>query len=222
MFLLTFILVLPQADPGPSKHFTEEQQAKALQATVRVANEKAEGTGIIIRQSGAWVYVLTAAHLTARAETVEVCLFSNKSEKTVKRARVVARGKETDVALLRFELREQTVTTIPLGPPDSDPKDNDFPALLTSCAEGTPTLVEEVVRKKSVRKPNATEAKQMWEVDGTPPKGRSGGPLIDRHGHVLGLGSGAGGDKGYYTHIDDIRDCLRENGFRWLLDEKEK
>jgi S1-C subfamily serine protease len=230
MLILTVLLILPgQIDVAASKNFTKEQQTKAILATVRVVNEgeQTEGTGVVIRQSEAFVYVLTAAHLVGRAEAVEVSIFSSKSypqpEKVVKRAAVVARAKEADLALLRFERRDQVVAVVPLCRPESIPKDKEFPALLTGCAQGgAPSLVEEVVRKKLVRKPNATDATAMWEVGGETPKGRSGGPLIDRQGYVLGLCSGTSGQKGYYVHIDEIHGFLRENGFRWLLEEKGK
>jgi S1-C subfamily serine protease len=229
MFALPLLLVLPaQLDIAPSKNFTKDQQTRALLATVRVVNEgdQAEGTGVIIHQRETFVYVLTAAHLVGKAEAVQTHIFSSKSypkpEKVIKRAEVVARAKSSDVTLLRFELREQ-VAVAQLCPPESMPKDMDFPALLTACCQGAPTLVEQVVRgKKRVRKPDASEATLMWQVDGQPPKGRSGGPLIDRQGYVLGVCSGTSGEKGYYVHIDEIRACLRATDYRWLLEEKEK
>jgi S1-C subfamily serine protease len=229
MFALPLLLVLPaQLDIAPSKNFTKDQQTRALLATVRVVNEgdQAEGTGVIIHQRETFVYVLTAAHLVGKAEAVQTHLFSSKSypkpEKVIKRAEVVARAKSSDVALLRFELREQ-VAVVPLCAPESIPKEKDFPALVTACAQGAPTLAEDVVRgQKLVRKPNAREATLMWEVDSQPPKGRSGGPLIDRHGYVLGVCSGTGGQKGYYVHIDEVRAFLRTTDYRWLLEDKEK
>ena len=46
--------------------------------------------------------------------------------------------------------------------------------------------------------------------------------MIDRQGRLLGLCSGRSDEKGYYTHIDEIRAGLRDSGYRWLLDAPEK
>jgi hypothetical protein len=224
MFLLPLLLALPDFDVGSSKNFSKEQQTKALLATVRIVNEgdRLQGSGVMIRQNGTIVYALTADHLVGKAETVEVTIFSSKAEKVVKHAKPVARVKEADVVLLRFEMREP-VACVPLCPSDSLPKDADFPVLLADGSQEKPALLEETARgKKRVRKPNAGEATSMWEVSGQPSKGRSGGPMIDRQGFVVGLGSGMNGEKAYYTHVDEIHACLRANGFRWLFDPKEK
>ena len=230
MLFLPLLLALPgQIEVTPTKNFSQEQQIKAIVATVSVVNEadKTQGSGAIVRQNGPFVYVLTAAHIVGGAETVSVSLFSAKSypkpERVVKRAEVVARAKNSDVALLRFEMREPVPGVVSLCPLKLVPEDQAFPVLLAGCEQGQPTCVEAAVQgKKQVRKPDVDTATLIWEVGKKPPKGRSGGPLIDRRGYLLGLCSGTSAQKGYYTHIDEIHACLQQNGFRWLSKEEDK
>lgn len=210
-----------------SKHFSPEQQTRALLATVRVANgaDRTEGAGVMIHQKDGIVHVLTAAHLVGRAETVEVGLFTSKSypkpAQVIPRATVVARAAGADLALLRFDYGTLVGVT-PLCPRKAIPKNQEFPALLVGLMQGAPVVGEDTVRRKLVRKPNATAAVPMWETSEPSPKGRSGGPLLDSQGHVLGVCSGTGDGKGYYVHIDDIHTFLGDNGCRWLFEEKDR
>jgi hypothetical protein len=48
------------------------------------------------------------------------------------------------------------------------------------------------------------------------PEGRSGGPLVDKRGLLIGVCSGVSKDKAYFCHIDEINAFLERNGFDWL------
>jgi S1-C subfamily serine protease len=50
-------------------------------------------------------------------------------------------------------------------------------------------------------------------------KGRSGGPLIDQRGFVIGICSGTSDGKGYFTHTHEIHRFLKQNAFDWLADK---
>jgi trypsin len=71
-----------------------------------------------------------------------------------------------------------------------------------------------------VRKPGANTSVLCWETAKTPAKGRSGGPLVDRRGYLIGVDSGAGDGKGYYIHIEEVHAFLKRNGLSWLYEEK--
>jgi hypothetical protein len=59
-----------------------------------------------------------------------------------------------------------------------------------------------------------------WQTEKTPARGRSGGPLLDRRGLLIGLDSGAGDGKGYYVHVEELHAFLKRNGLDWLYEEK--
>ena len=82
--------------------------------------------------------------------------------------------------------------------------------------EGRPDIrFDKVLDKKKVHKPDNTEA-FYWETAIPQEEGRSGGPMIDARGYVIGIASGTQHKKGYYSHIDEIHSALKQEGFDWL------
>jgi len=61
-----------------SKYFSRVLQHMAITATVRIQNktQNSEGSGVIVRPQGGFVYVLTAAHLVEGVETVSIATYS--------------------------------------------------------------------------------------------------------------------------------------------------
>jgi S1-C subfamily serine protease len=80
-------------------------------------------------------------------------------------------------------------------------------------------VVVEVRGPRKVRKPGEREAARYWETAAPPAGGRSGGPLLDRAGRVIGVASGAGDGRGYYAHAEEVHRFLRQNGLKWLFEE---
>ena len=56
-----------------------------------------------------------------------------------------------------------------------------------------------------------------WEADLAQPQGRSGGPMLDTQGRVLGICTGKMNGKGYYLAIDEIFYLLEKGGYRFLV-----
>jgi S1-C subfamily serine protease len=229
MHAVPFLLVVFGQIPAiESKDFDKEQQKAAVLATVRVVNSraKAEGSGVVISQSRGFLYVLTAHHLVGDAEQVEVSFYSAKSypkpDRQVRTAPVIARAKDPDLALIRIE------TAVPAAvlrvcPKDAVPADQDFPVLSVGCDGGPPNCaLDRVGEKKRVRRGREDAATLVWEVASAPAQGRSGGPLVDRRGHVIGVCSGASDGKGYYSHPDEIHRFLKQSGYKWLYEPAEK
>ena len=79
-------------------------------------------------------------------------------------------------------------------------------------------LAETIVGTVLLRKPGADESAHFWKCQALPVAGRSGGPLLDPDGTLLGICSGGDGKSSYYTHLDEIRRFLRRNGLRHLTD----
>jgi hypothetical protein len=94
------------------------------------------------------------------------------------------------------------------------PAGKDFEALTVGCSEGeAPTcLVDVVAGKRFVRRGAAAKPVPLWEVDRRHLGGRSGGPLVSKAGHLLGVCSGTSKEKTYFCHTEEIRAFLKESG----------
>jgi hypothetical protein len=232
---MTATLLLLLAAPGEikvadSKDFPAEAQVAAVVATVRVKNAalNAEGSGVIVGRSGPVVYILTAAHNVEKADRLQVSTFSKDSyprpENVYAAAEVVARWKEQDVAVLRLVTADAMPGTARVCPPRLVPTGKDFPGLTVGCGktEVLSCLADTVREKKLVRRPGVEGTAVVWELTGAPQEGRSGGPLLDKRGYLLGVCSGGGGGKSYYCHVEVIHRFLKRNALDWLYEEDDK
>jgi hypothetical protein len=228
-FLLLFA-VPGQVEVIDSKYFSREMQVAAVEATVRVKNAAsgANGTGVIVGRSGPVVYVLTACHNAEKADRVEVVTFSKTSypnpEQVYRSAEVVARWKEQDLAVLRLVTRDAMPGTVHICPPRLVPTGKDFPGLTVGCrkAEAPSCQADTVREKKVVRRGGEESTAVVWELAGAPQEGRSGGPLLDKRGYLLGVCSGGSDRKSYYCHVEVIHRFLKRNGLEWLYEEGDK
>ena len=192
---------------------------------MRVLNPagNAQGSGVILGESGPFVYLLTANHVVDQAERVEVQTFSPRSlpkpEAVYRSVAVLAQAKDEDVAVLRLATADRMPGRVRFCPPDQVPKEAGFAAWTVGCPFGRPPVCqqEKVVGVKRARRPGA-EAVLVWETDREPATGRSGGPLLDRQGRLLGVGSGTSDGKGYFTHVEAIQRFLKRHGLHWLAE----
>jgi S1-C subfamily serine protease len=221
-----YSLLLLAALPGQfTDHptFTKEQQQAALEATVRIyypAN-RVEGSAVIVGRRGSLVYLLTACHnVTGKAENddVEFNLYTAKDYPKLKaevHGRVHARMPNEDLAVLEGAFDPPGL--LPLCPKDMTRIRKPFPVLTVGCvADGPPTIeFDRVVEVDFLKKPDGSRA-NFWRAERPQVVGRSGGPLVDARGYVLGICSGTLGKKGYYTEIAEIHAALARNGLDWL------
>jgi S1-C subfamily serine protease len=223
MNLVGFVLfsLLPGQDQSVDPGFPRDVEAACLAATVRILNpsKKTEGSGAIVHQSGKTVHILTAAHLAEKAERLVVHTFTAasypKAAKVYESAQVIARGKDgKDLALIRLTTDDPVPGVLRICPPEAVPTEKVLSVLVGGCARGkAPTCETDRVTKKTVRKQPGGETALFWESTEPPTQGRSGGPLVDRSGRLIGVCSGKGDQKGYYCHIEEIHNFLKENGF---------
>jgi S1-C subfamily serine protease len=213
-----------------SEDFPRALQERAVVATVRIWNPtlREEGSGVLIHRRGPYAYVLTAAHIVGKDRFVEVATFSARScpkpERTYRGAEVLARDPRSDLAVLRVLTREAPQGLLSLGPKAGAPRGKDFPVLTVGCDPGgPPTPATDVVRGARVVRKRGEEGKTLcWEAATGQAPGRSGGPLLDRQGRLIGIASGASDGKGYYVHLDELHAFLRRNALNWLAGEKKQ
>lgn len=230
----TETLAASRGAPSAEGPFSDELLANAVAATVQVRNlsNGDQGSGVMIAKSRSMVYLLTADHLLGgnqrstdnqkladRGDGVEIRTFSTAYNATIvnRSAHVLARSPDDDLAVLRFSTRQDVPALLPICSPQGIPHDPDFPVLSVGWGGGAPTSVAgKVSAKKRVRKGSKGAATLVWELNKPSKPGQSGGPLIDRHGYVVGVASGNSGGHGYFCHTEGIHRLLDKNGLKWL------
>ncbi len=183
-----------------------------------------DGTGVVIGTKDGFAYVLTANHVAA-SDRLELAFTSRELYPLANwfgdGAVVVARWPDPDIALIRFPLRNRAIPTIALAPAWQRPKL--FPEPVVSIGVGSgeaaKPLSDEIRAKEFVRR----EGKQpafFWRTERPPEPGRSGGPLLDRKGRVIGITVAVRAGAGYYSHHDEILAALHRDGYSWLVPKR--
>ncbi|HEY7329199.1 MAG TPA: serine protease [Gemmataceae bacterium] len=213
-----------------SEDFPKAMQERALAATVRIVNRtrRIEGSGVLIGRKDKSTFILTASHLLERGDRLEISTFSVKSypdpDKVYSKAELVAFAKDMrDLALIRLTIDNPPAGSLVLCPPKLLPKDKEFEALSVGCGAGAIPLclVENIKGTKQIRRSERMKPALCWESDSEQSPGRSGGPLLDRQGRVIGVASGVNEGKGYYAHADEIQRWLKSTDFSFLVEEKD-
>ncbi len=225
-----FLLLLMFGQLADSDDFPKPMQERALAATVRIINRsrQIEGSGVLIGRKDKSSYILTAAHFLERGDRLEIATFTVNSypeaEKVYSKADLVANTKDTrDLALIRLTADNLPRRSLSLCPLELLPKDKEFNALSVGCGAGIAPicLIEKVKGAREIRRSTKMRPALFWEAENEQTSGRSGGPLIDRRGRIIGVASGTSDGKGYYTHADEIHRWLKATDFDFLLEEKE-
>jgi S1-C subfamily serine protease len=228
MIALTLLCLLPGQLPTlESKDFSKEVQQTAVTATVRIGNvvERADGSGVLLRQDELFLYVLTANHVAGKAKELDVYLFTAASypawAKAYKGAEVLARDARADLAVIRIITKDAVPAPLVLCPANKAPDGKGTTVLTVSLqADGSPMATPDVVKTvRVIGKPGETGTVKCWETAKAPLGGQSGGPLIDTQGRVIGIASGTSGGKGYYIHLEEIRSFLKRKGLDKLIEK---
>lgn len=194
----------------------------ALLACPRVsAPGTADGTGVVIGVKDGFAYVLTANHVAA-SDRVELAFTSRE---TYPRpawygdgAEVVARWVDPDLALVRFPTRGRVVPVRPLAPPWQRPKTFPVPALAVGVGGGgAAEAVPDTIRAREFVRREGKGPAFFWRTERAPEPGRSGGPLLDSRGRVIGVTVAVRAGAGYYAHHDEVLAALKRDGYGWLV-----
>lgn len=222
--MLRAALTLPCLAFLAGADFPAAAKDRGVAATVKVVNaaDATEGSGVLVRRSTPHVYVLTAAHVVRKAKAVEVRVAVGGKVRVYKNAEVVAESASADLAVLRIGTRDE-LPVLPISPAGSK-----LPAQPVAVGVGwekgdaPTTITETVLGKVRLRRPGEATATACWEVEKKLIPKRSGGPLVDAAGSVVGVASGHDGTTGYYVHAEEIHEFLRRNGLKWLAEPEEK
>jgi Trypsin-like peptidase domain len=233
----TLLLALTPGQYVENKDFPRDKQEAALAATAGILHTatNGEGTAVVVKYdkvNGA-AYLLTAAHVVPPGkdgDLVSLDFYTPKTFPKVDRTIVgivMARSANEDIAVIQAPLKNLGgLQVLRICPVDHLPTPEKFPfPVLTVGCDGpnrTARLLTDVVpSKKRVDKPNGARV-LCWETQGIPVQGRSGGPLIDKRGYVMGICSGTENQRGYYTYILEIHKALSGAGFGWLVRDELK
>ncbi len=149
----------------------------------QAAPQEGTGSGVIIDQQG---HVLTNYHVISGADKISIAL----ADGTVADGKVTGTDPENDLAVVQFNPRGKTLTTIPFG---------DSSALrvgMKVLAIGNPfgldrTLTSGIV--SGLARPLQTEdgylIRETIQTDAAINPGNSGGPLLNSHGELIGINS---------------------------------
>jgi S1-C subfamily serine protease len=145
--------------------------------------QEGTGSGVIIDQQG---HILTNYHVVSGADKISITL----ADGTVTEGRTVGADPENDLAVVQFNPRGKTLTTIPYG--DS----SKLRVGMKLLAIGNPfgldrTLTSGIV--SGLARPLQTEngflIRETIQTDAAINPGNSGGPLLNSRGELVGINS---------------------------------
>jgi S1-C subfamily serine protease len=219
--LTVFLAGLAPAAPPPAL-----VREAGVAATVRVSDPDRDGvgSGVVIAVRDGFVYVLTAAHVLGPDARPRVETFRpadpRKPDSVHDRCELLFRAPDADLAVLRLPAGKREWAAAPMAPPPAPARDPDAGWSVGCDGGGGPSLESVALTgRKLVRRKDGSGA-FFWQARGESAAGRSGGPLLDADGRLIGVCSGTQAGLSYYSHPDEIRAALRAHRLGWAAGDK--
>lgn len=209
-----------KVDDNSTPRLSDDVFERLIASTVRVITDEGDASGVILgKDPEGRVYLLTVEH-AAVTNIRAVDLFSVTSPKHYKRIaplEVMAVSERRDLAVLRSiePVAENVGVTRIYRKLKESPKHAYSCGYATS--KGPIPMAEKIVGKLAGIKPDETEPSTMWKIQKPQALGRSGGPLVDMDGSLIGIATGKDKKNGYYCHHSEIVDQLDELDLGWLV-----
>jgi serine protease Do len=167
------------------------------QAGVKNQPQGSRGSGFIIHPDG---YILTAQHVIDKAKEIEVRLADLQRVP----AKLIAADAQTDLALLKIEV-ERELPVLPLG--DSDGIKVGELAVVFGYPFGRESSMSLGIISRSGRTYQDSAGYELIQTNAGAYAGGSGGPLLNTHGHVIGMITMASerGSMGFATPVNVIK-----------------
>lgn len=181
-----------------------------------VVPREGAGSGVVIDSRG---YILTNHHVIEDANKLEVT-FANGSKVS---AKLVGSDPDTDVAVIKVDIRREKLTVIPLGSSAHLKVGQKVLAIGNPFGLGQ-TLTTGVISSigRSIRSSSDVLVEDVIQTDASINPGNSGGPLIDSSGNMIGINTaifsptGASVGIGFAIPVDTVKrvvDDLIDKGY---------
>jgi Do/DeqQ family serine protease len=144
--------------------------------------EKGLGSGIIVKQDGKTVYVLTNNHVAGKADEITVITHDDKEFK----ATLVGKDERKDIALIKFEADSQGFSVASLGD-SSAVRVGDWAIAIGSPLGLVSSVTAGIVSAVGRSGGPDNNINDFIQTDASINKGNSGGALVNIRGEVIGM-----------------------------------
>lgn len=201
--------VAPVADLTPEElvniHVYEQTNRGVVNITTQVFHpnyfmmieipSRGTGSGSVLDRQG---HILTNRHVIDGAEDIRVTLFDGESYE----ARIVGQDPQNDTAVLQIDAPDESLFPIPLG------ESTRLRVGQKVFAIGNPFGLERTMTvgiisslERSLSSPTGHTMKSIIQIDAALNSGNSGGPLLDSHGHLIGMNTAIASSTGENTGV---------------------
>lgn len=220
------LLALLPSQFAPSGHFTIAAQRNAMDAFVRITDRSAVGGGVgsgaIVGADDHSIYVLSAFHVVDPGLRLELECFGRDGypqkgptfRDGIHRVGVVP---SADIALLRIRTDFRPAHFVPVCAAAAPVHDGQ-PVLTLGCSRGQYlSCVEDAIQGMTLRRRDDGWI-NFWVTAGLPVDGRSGGPLLNVDGRLIGIcrgiltGNADYPSEGLYASLEQIHGLISSAG----------
>lgn len=180
-------LVEVRTQDGPGGSAVPGASTAPVPSTVPSASPEAGGSlgsGVVIDTQGD---ILTALHVVADANAIQVTF----ADGTVSQALITTKDPEHDIAVLRPVQPPATIVPATLGDPNPPIGSDAFAVGNPFGLDGSITAgVVSALGRSFQPATGGPVLHDLIQIDAAVNPGNSGGPLVDRHGRVMGIVTG--------------------------------